>query len=146
MTVPRSAIEGAGGLTSSEAAARLGATGANLVTREEASSALGVLLRQFASPLVWLLLVAAVVSAKFGDLADGIAIGTIVALNTLVGFLQEYRAERAVMALRGMSAPRARVLRDGHAAATHSCSRAVTSWPRTREWSKPTACWRRKRC
>jgi Ca2+-transporting ATPase len=115
MTAPNSAASGAEGLTSAEASARLDATGPNVVTREEASSALSVLLHQFASPLVWLLFVAAVVSARFGDLADGIAIGAIVALNTLVGFLQEYRAERAVAALRGLSAPRARVLRDGHA-------------------------------
>jgi P-type Ca2+ transporter type 2C len=104
------------GLTAAEAATRLRALGPNVVEREQPSSAWTVLLRQLGSPLIWLLLVAAVVSARFGDLADGIAIAAIVAVNTFVGFLQEYRAERAVMALRGLSAPRARVLRDGHAA------------------------------
>ena len=46
--------------------------------------------------------------------AELIAIGAIVLINAVIGFLQEHRAERAVMALRSMTAPRARVLRDGH--------------------------------
>jgi Ca2+-transporting ATPase len=70
---------------------------------------------QFASPVIWLLLGACVVSAALGEAADAIAIGTIVVLNALVGVVQEYRAERALLALRSMTAPRARVVRDGHA-------------------------------
>ncbi|MES1174964.1 MAG: cation-translocating P-type ATPase [Myxococcales bacterium] len=53
------------------------------------------------------------ISGAMGEVADAVAIGTIVVLNALVGFFQEYRAERAVLALRSMTAPRARVLRDG---------------------------------
>ena len=64
--------------------------------------------------MIWLLLAACAVSAALGETADALAIGAIVVLNALVGFFQEYRAERAVLALRAMSAPRARVLRDGH--------------------------------
>ena len=45
---------------------------------------------------------------------DAIAIGAIVLVNAAIGFFQEHRAERAVMALRSMTAPRARVMRDGH--------------------------------
>ena len=75
-----------------------------------------VLARQFKGVFVLLLLVAAVVSAALGEAADAIAIGAIVLLNGAIGFFQEYRAERAVQALRAMTAPRARVLRDGHAA------------------------------
>jgi Ca2+-transporting ATPase len=66
--------------------------------------------------MVALLVVAALLSAALGDVVDAIAIGTIVILNAAVGFFQEYRAERAVLALRKMTAPRARVMRDGHAA------------------------------
>ena len=72
-----------------------------------------MLLRQLASPLVWLLLAAAGVSAVLGEVADAIAIGVIVVLNALVGFFQEHRAENALEALRSMTAPRARVRRDG---------------------------------
>jgi hypothetical protein len=74
------------------------------------------LARQFKGAMIWLLLGACVISAALGEIADAIAIGAILVLNALVGFFQEYRAERAVLALRAMSAPRARVLRDGHSA------------------------------
>ena len=72
-----------------------------------------MLLRQLASPLVLLLLAAAGVSAALGELADAIAIAVIVVVNALVGFFQEQRAENALEALRTMTAPRARVRRDG---------------------------------
>jgi Ca2+-transporting ATPase len=103
------------GLTAAEAASRLTHHGPNVVARETAASPLALLFRQFKNPIVWLLLAAAVVAAALGELVDAIAIGAIVLINALVGFFQEYRAERAVLALRAMTAPRARVLRDGHA-------------------------------
>ena len=59
------------------------------------------------------MLAAAVISGLLREVADAIAIAAIVVLNAIVGFLQEYRAERAVLALRSMTAPRARVVRDG---------------------------------
>jgi Ca2+-transporting ATPase len=61
-----------------------------------------------------LLVGASVLSAALGELLDAGAIGAIVIVNAVIGFLQEHRAERAVMALRSMTAPRARVMRDGH--------------------------------
>ncbi len=102
------------GLTAQEAASRLAAQGRNEIQREEATSPWRMLAGQFASPVIWLLLGACVISAALGEIADAIAIGTIVVLNALVGFFQEYRAERAVLALRSMTAPRARVMRDTH--------------------------------
>ena len=88
--------------------------GRNEIAREAATSPWALLAAQFKSPVIWLLLGACVISGFLGEFADAIAIGTIVVLNALVGFFQEYRAERAVLALRSMTAPRARVLRDGH--------------------------------
>jgi len=101
------------GLTSAEARARLVTAGRNELQREEATPPWRILARQFASPVIALLGVAAVVAAGMGEWIDAAAIGAIVLLNGIVGFIQEYRAERAVLALRDMTAPRARVRRDG---------------------------------
>ncbi len=117
-----SSLNGAGGpagsvatgLSSAEAQRRLTKFGPNEIRREDATTPLVLLARQFASPVVWLLLAASVLSVALGEFLDAIAIGTIVILNAAIGFFQEHRAERAVMALRSMTAPRARVMRDGH--------------------------------
>ena len=101
------------GLTSAEAARRLAEHGPNEIKREEATSPWVTLVGQFKSPVIWLLLGACVISGAMGEVADAIAIGSIVVINAFVGFFQEYRAERAVLALRSMTAPRARVIRDG---------------------------------
>ena len=101
------------GLTSAEAVERLQKYGPNEVARARPTSPWLMLITQFKSPVIWLLLGACVVSGALGEVADSVAIGAIVVLNSLVGFFQEYRAERAVLALRSMTAPRARVLRDG---------------------------------
>ncbi|GMU01602.1 cation-translocating P-type ATPase [Corallococcus caeni] len=106
-------LQGASGLTSQEAARRLREQGPNEIRRAEARSPVRQFLEQFNSPMIWLLLGACILSGFIGELADAVAIGTIVLFNALVGFFQEYRAERAVLALRSMTAPRARVLRDG---------------------------------
>jgi Ca2+-transporting ATPase len=104
----------AAGLTSAEAQRRLTEFGSNEIRREQTTTPLTLLARQFASPVIWLLLTASVLSAALGELIDATAIGVIVIINAVIGFFQEYRAERAVMALRSMTAPRARVMRDGH--------------------------------
>jgi Ca2+-transporting ATPase len=102
------------GLSSAEAQRRLTEFGPNEIRREQATNALTLVVGQFASPVIWLLLVATVLSAALAEWLDAIAIGAIVILNAVIGFFQEHRAERAVMALRSMTAPRARVMRDGH--------------------------------
>jgi Ca2+-transporting ATPase len=102
------------GLSAAEAKEGLAAHGPNELARPEGTSPWRLVAQQFQSPVIWLLLGACVVSAALGEIVDAIAIGSIVVLNSLVGFFQEYRAERAVLALRSMTAPRARVLRDGH--------------------------------
>jgi Ca2+-transporting ATPase len=104
-----------GGLSSAKAADALERFGPNEIVRERRVGALKLLLGQFTSPLVLLLIAACIVSAALGELADAIVIGAIVLINGLVGFVQEQRAERAVAALRTLAAPRARVVRDGSA-------------------------------
>jgi len=101
------------GLTTEEARRRLGQVGPNEIRRAEATSLWRMLAAQLASPLIWLLLAAAVISALLKEVPDAIAIAVIVLVNALVGFFQEHRAERALLALRSLTAPRARVLRDG---------------------------------
>ena len=102
------------GLSNAEANDRLTHSGPNEIRREEAISAFALVAHQFASPVIWLLLGASVLSVVLGELLDAAAIGIIVVVNAVIGFLQEHRAERAVIALRSMTAPRARVMREGH--------------------------------
>ena len=104
---------GALGLASADAERRLREFGPNEIERAKTTSGLVLLARQFASPVIWLLLAASVVSLALGELLDAATIGAILAINAAIGFLQEYRAERAVLALRSMTARRARVRRDG---------------------------------
>jgi Ca2+-transporting ATPase len=101
------------GLTRAEAARRLAANGPNEIRREERRSAFTILAQQFASLVIWVLIGAALVSLALGEIVDGSAILAIIVLNGLVGFAQEYRSEQAVAALARLSAPAARVVRDG---------------------------------
>ncbi|HET9442164.1 MAG TPA: HAD-IC family P-type ATPase, partial [Acidimicrobiales bacterium] len=102
------------GLSSAEAAARLAEAGPNVLPSTPSPSLAGRLLRHLAEPLSLLLLAAAVVSlAVLGETKEGLAILVIAALDALVGAVQEHRADRAVVALRQLTAPTARVRRDG---------------------------------
>ncbi len=103
------------GIGRDEAAWRLGESGPNRIESAKTVSAWAILLSQFASVVIWVLIGAAAVSAALGDIGDAIAIVAIVILNAIVGFIQEYRAEQAVAALARMASPRARVIREGRA-------------------------------
>ncbi len=103
------------GLATGEAAERLHTHGPNALRKGKPVSPLAILARQFESLVIWVLIVAAAVSASLGEMIDGIAIIAIVALNAVIGFFQEYRAEKAAAALARLAAPRARVIRDGRA-------------------------------
>ena len=101
------------GLGASEARAKLEEIGANEIERQRGHRVLRLLAHQFADVMIVLLVAAAIISAWLGDVIDTVAILVIVALNATVGVIQEYRAQQAIAALRRMSAPTARVLRDG---------------------------------
>ncbi len=101
------------GLTGGEAAARLSRYGANALIETRRKSLLSLFLEQFTDFLVIILIAAAVVSGFLGEWLDAGAILAIVVLNAVVGFVQEYKAEQALEALKKMVAPQARVLRDG---------------------------------
>ncbi|HEX7503914.1 MAG TPA: HAD-IC family P-type ATPase, partial [Syntrophales bacterium] len=104
----------ADGLTSGEAAVRLAKYGRNELVEKGRRSQLAKFLDQFRDFMILVLIAAAVVSGFVGDLADTVAILVIVILNAVIGFVQEYRAEKAMEALKQMAAPASRVLRDGN--------------------------------
>lgn len=102
------------GLTAAECVKRLEQYGPNRLPEEKGTHPVVILLRQFASPLIYILLVAAVVTFFLEEYKDTIVIAAVLTLNAVVGFIQEYKAEESVMALRKMVVPRARAIRDGH--------------------------------
>ncbi|MFN5867556.1 MAG: cation-translocating P-type ATPase [Candidatus Kapaibacterium sp.] len=104
------------GLTHKQAQARLNREGANELQEKAVLSPVRILLAQFANFMIVVLAAAAAISFALGDATDAMVILCIVVLNAVVGFIQEYRAEQALAALKSMSAPTARVVRDGHAA------------------------------
>jgi Ca2+-transporting ATPase len=102
------------GLTTEQAKKRLIEYGHNAIIQKRRRSLLYILLGQFSDFMIIVLLVAAVISGFIGEPQDTIAILVIVLLNAVIGTVQEFKAERAVAALRKMAAPEAYVLRDGH--------------------------------
>ncbi|MCS6818774.1 MAG: cation-translocating P-type ATPase [Chitinophagales bacterium] len=101
------------GLTSSEANIRLAEYGPNELEEKKKKPIWLLFLYQFKDFMIIILLAAAVLSGLLGDLIDTIIIAVIVFLNALIGFIQEYRAEKAMEALKKMAMPLCEVLRDG---------------------------------
>ena len=102
------------GLTNAEASKRLVEMGPNEIRAAKRISAWEILLDQFKNILILILLGATVISLFLGHGVESIVIAVIVLFAVLLGFIQEYRAERAIEALRQMAAPTASVLRDGN--------------------------------
>ncbi len=103
------------GLSSGEADLRFKRYGPNELIEKERKSPWMMFLDQFKDFMILVLLAAALVSGLVGELVDTIAIVVIVVLNAVLGFVQEYRAEKAMDALKKMSSPTATVIRDGQA-------------------------------
>ncbi len=103
------------GLSAAEAARRLAASGPNEVAASRRMPAAAILAAQFKNLLVICLIAAALASAFLGHEVEAATIGAILVLSVGLGFYQEYRAERALEALRRLAAPRASVLRGGRA-------------------------------
>jgi Ca2+-transporting ATPase len=104
---------GSGGLTEPEARARLAIHGPNRLQEKAKESVLLLFARQFTDLLIVILAIAAVISGILGEWLDAAAIIAIIVLNGIIGFVQEYRAEKALEALKRMTAPVARVIRGG---------------------------------
>jgi Ca2+-transporting ATPase len=108
----RLGVDPARGLSAEEALARLSRHGRNELRAQRHRGPAAMLLRQFSDFMILVLLGAAVVSGLIGDVKDSFVILVIVVLNAVVGFVQEYRTERAMAALKAMAAVTATVLRD----------------------------------
>lgn len=102
------------GLSANAAEEKLLKAGPNELQEGKKKSMAAILLSQFKDVMILILLAAAIVSGIIGDLTDTVVILVIVLLNAILGFFQEYRAEKAMQALKQMAVIKARVLRDGN--------------------------------
>lgn len=101
------------GLSEDEAAERFKQVGPNHLSEGKKTSLIALFVDQFKDFMVLVLLAATLISGLLGEYTDAIAIIAIVILNAVLGFVQEVRAEKSLSALKKMSAPTARVLRQG---------------------------------
>ena len=104
------------GFQEATAAERLARYGANELAQAPPEPWWRRLARQFADLLIWILIAAAIISGVLGEWIDAVAILAIVVLNGILGFVQEGRAEQALAALRKLSSPHAKAVRDGRLA------------------------------
>jgi Ca2+-transporting ATPase len=101
------------GLTSKDAQDRFLKFGPNQLKEKKQISPLALFLEQFNDFIIWVLVAAALVSGFLKEWVDAFAIIAIVILNAILGFIQEFRAEKSLAALKKLSAPNSRVIRDG---------------------------------
>lgn len=105
--------DGLAGLSSAEAARRLSLAGYNKIESGRKISPLAILVNQFVSPFVLLLVIAAGLSFFFKEWLDGIAILIVIVINAVIGYLMEFQAERSMEVLKKLTTVPARVLRNG---------------------------------
>jgi magnesium-transporting ATPase (P-type) len=101
------------GLSEGEAHKRLGQYGPNKLAEEEAISKVKIFLRQFAGSLIYILLLAALVTILLREYVDAGVILSVLILNAGIGYFREFKAEESIRALKRMIVPQARVWREG---------------------------------
>lgn len=101
------------GLASDDAARRLDEHGPNELATEEPRSDLDILVSQFKSPLIYILLVALVVTILIDEYTDAAVVAAVLVINATIGYFQERKADRSVQALMELASPTSKVLRDG---------------------------------
>ncbi|MFP3984415.1 MAG: cation-translocating P-type ATPase [Candidatus Bathyarchaeia archaeon] len=101
------------GLTEEEAKRRLEKYGPNELREAKRVTALQIFLNQFKDVFVIMLIIATAISFAVGETTDALTIAAIVVLNAIVGFVQEYRSEKAMEAMKKLTAPKARLIRNG---------------------------------
>lgn len=100
------------GLTTKEAEKRIKEFGLNELKHHNRASALKIFLSQFNDFIVWVLIAATLISGVIGDKADAITILIIIVINAILGFIQEFRTEKSLEALKELAAPTCKALRD----------------------------------
>jgi Ca2+-transporting ATPase len=103
----------ANGLSFAEAKERLAEYGENKIIRKKKDGPFKLLWRQINNPLIWVLLGSSAVAAIVGKITDGLVVLSVVVINTIIGFFQEFKAGKAIEALSDMIPENATVLRDG---------------------------------
>ncbi|MFW6074006.1 MAG: cation-translocating P-type ATPase [Chloroflexota bacterium] len=101
------------GLSAEELTERLDTFGPNQIEEEPPTSKAVLLLHQFQSPLIYILVIAAIVTVVLEEFIDTGVIGAVLVLNAIIGFIQEYQAEKSVRSLKHLLSPRAQVVRNG---------------------------------
>src|SRR3989344_9545734 len=104
----------AGGVLTDSIQNRIKKYGRKTLPEEKPLSIIRLFLSQFHNPPIYILLVAFGISLSFGHLSDAIFIIIVLLINTLVGFYQEYKADRSILALKKITSIFARVIRDGN--------------------------------
>ena len=102
------------GLTSSEAQKGIEKYGPNEIMQKKKISPIKIFLAQFNDFMVWVLIGATIISGFMGDIADAVTISIIVVINAFLGFIQEFKTEKSLDALKSLAAPTCKVLRDGN--------------------------------
>jgi len=109
-----SEIKFGNGLSEKEAKRRLREYGPNTIAEKKKVSALKILISQFTDFMILILLASTAISMFMGEITEAVTIIAIVVVNAILGFVQEYRTERTMEALKGLAAPSAKVLRNGN--------------------------------
>lgn len=102
------------GLTQDQVEENIKKYGKNKLKEKKKNSALSILLSQFNDIMIWILIVATIVSGILGDVADAVVIIVIIIINAILGFIQEFRTEKSLESLKKLSSPTTKVIRDGN--------------------------------
>jgi Ca2+-transporting ATPase len=104
--------ESSQGLSVNQVEQRLSLFGPNVLPEQKKNSPVLIFFNQFSSFIVWVLIIALVISALLGEWGDACSIGVIIIANGIIGFIQEYKAEQSLSALRKLMKPSTRVIRN----------------------------------
>ncbi len=101
------------GLTRGEVEENIKKFGKNKIKEKKKVSAFSILLSQFNDIMIWILIIATIISGIIGDIADAIVVVVIIIINAILGFIQEFRTEKSLESLKKLSSPTTKVIRDG---------------------------------